>query len=490
MNRQASTTTVILGALVIGLGMAAVGYVLALLTSPADDTGFIDGDYVRVAPEDDFAAVVADNPAGTTYLLGTGVHRGYTIAPKDGDTILGEPGAVMTGSVVLSMADFAETDDGWVTGGRTEEPFFQGPTYPGFERHAAQHDLWGGVERLDHVASRADLDQPGEWFFDYDTDEVVMYDPPDRYESLELSVVDDGIRSAAADVTIRDLAVTRYATRAQVGAVHADGPGWRMSNLTVTDNHGVGVHLIEGSELRDSLISNNGQMGVRGERGGGMVVADTEIAYNGTLQYEWFWEAGGSKFLYVNDFQFIDNWVHHNGGPGIWFDIDTYDSVVTGNLSESNEVMGMFIEASFGATISHNVFRDNGFGPNAGRLGAGLSVSAVSDALVTENRFEDNALEFSAIHYDRSSEATEEPYTVEGLRFVENYVRASTEGAVAFYVDTGDQELYDSDDIAFDDNTYVLTGCGQCFQWGGLMDTDAWLALGNDDAADITVVTE
>ncbi|MEE8601089.1 right-handed parallel beta-helix repeat-containing protein [Euzebya tangerina] len=482
---MSSTRAVVIGAVVIGLGMAAVGYVLALLTGPEVPEGFLDGEYVRVTPEEDLAAIVAANPAGTTYLVGRGVHRGHTIAPKDGDTIVGEPGAVLSGAVELTTEDFSETDEGWVSGERTEEPFFHGPTYDGFERHAAQHELWGGVERLEHVATRAEVDEPGEWFFDYDADEILMFDPPSRYLGLELSVLDDGIRSEAADVTIRDLTVTRYATRAQIGAIQADGPGWDLSNLTVTDNHGVGVRLGDGAQLRDSLVSNNGQMGVRGERGSGMRVENTEIAYNASLQFEWFWEASGTKFLYVRDFTFINNWVHHNGGPGIWFDIDTYDSAVIGNLAEHNEVMGMFIEASFGAEITSNTFRNNGFGPNAGRLGAGLSVSAVSDAVVTDNRFEDNAIEFSGIHYRRESEETGETYTIEGLVFSDNHVEANSEGAVAFYVDTGEDELYDSDQITFTDNTYVLGDCEQCFQWGELIDTRGWLALGNDSEAAI-----
>src|SRR5690348_5690320 len=58
---------------------------------------------IRVGTTDDLSAVVAANPAGTTFCISSGVHRLQTwIDVKPGDQLLGADGAVISGAKVLS----------------------------------------------------------------------------------------------------------------------------------------------------------------------------------------------------------------------------------------------------------------------------------------------------------------------------------------------------------------------------------------------------
>lgn len=244
--------------------------------------------------------------------------------------------------------------------------------------------------------------------------------------------------------------------------------------------------MFDGAVLVDSVITNNGQLGITADPAVDIRVEGNEIAYNGTLGYEWFWESGGTKFKYTSGAIVSDNWVHHNDGPGIWFDLDNADLVIEDNLTEHNEVMGIFLEVSTSATVRGNTIRDNGFGPAAGSLGAGLAVSNVSDVLVADNVLTDNYVDLATVHYNRVNDETGEAYGIDSVRVTDNYFRITGEGGVGFYVDGDEQQLYDDGSVTFSDNVYLLDGCTLCFRWGDLTDADGWVALGNDSLSTIT----
>src|SRR5690349_18149594 len=66
---------------------------------------------VTINPGHNVFQSVDANPPGTTLLLKAGVHRMQSAAPKDGDTFIGEDGAVMNGSLLLTVFD--QTQFGW-----------------------------------------------------------------------------------------------------------------------------------------------------------------------------------------------------------------------------------------------------------------------------------------------------------------------------------------------------------------------------------------
>lgn len=59
---------------------------------------------VPVSPGQPIQTVVDSHPAGTVYLLKAGVHAKQQITPKDGDTIVGEPGAILDGGAQTAWA--------------------------------------------------------------------------------------------------------------------------------------------------------------------------------------------------------------------------------------------------------------------------------------------------------------------------------------------------------------------------------------------------
>ena len=87
---------------------ATVGWIAwASLASAADPSP-----HVRLELGADWAGVMANQPPGTAYIVAAGVHRGVGIIPKDGDTIRGEPGAVLNGC--LQLTEWTQYGDFWI----------------------------------------------------------------------------------------------------------------------------------------------------------------------------------------------------------------------------------------------------------------------------------------------------------------------------------------------------------------------------------------
>jgi Right handed beta helix region len=57
---------------------------------------------VRLPAGAELQAIVDAYPPGTTFVIGKGVHVMQSITPRDGDTFIGEKGAILRGSMVLS----------------------------------------------------------------------------------------------------------------------------------------------------------------------------------------------------------------------------------------------------------------------------------------------------------------------------------------------------------------------------------------------------
>ncbi|WP_108666754.1 right-handed parallel beta-helix repeat-containing protein [Euzebya rosea] len=439
------------------------------------------GDEVVLEVGTDFASTIAQHPAGTHFRIAAGRHVAQTITPRDGDTYTGDAGAIMTGTVTLPADAFSKQGNVWVAGGQTAEAFvfdggFHGSTEDGFARDAANNDLWAGDTRLQHVNSRGEVDSAGEWFFDYAADQVVVGTDP-ASTPLSLSVPWHAFRSDADNVTIQHITVLRYGSYAQHGAIHTQGNGWTVRHVTVAENHGAGITLGPGATLTDSLITRNGQIGVTAWHGEGIVVERNEISYNRTLQYHWGWEGGGTKFKETTGMVFTNNYVHHNFGPGVWFDIDNRDSVITSNLVSDN-LIGVMVEISYGATIADNRVTRNG-ADGWGDIGSGLWVSNSSDVEVMHNDFSDNRLEILATHYERGAGAYGR-YETTGLSVHHNAVTLGGTKPTGLRVYTGEDEFYTQRGNTFQDNTYRQVDSGAAFWWNGDHDFSSWQSMGFD----------
>ena len=68
---------------------------------------------------DDFQAAVDANPAGTSFFIRSGIHRMQSVMPKADMMFVGEPGAILNGSRVLT--GWVQDGSRWYVTGQTQE---------------------------------------------------------------------------------------------------------------------------------------------------------------------------------------------------------------------------------------------------------------------------------------------------------------------------------------------------------------------------------
>ena len=330
----------------------------------------------------DIQSVIKQYAAGTTFRIGAGVHRRQGITPRTGDRFLGEPGAVLSGALVID--GFVQSGSYWVLGGRTEQVNVHGSCGSGGAGCAYNTDLFWDGRPLRQVLSLAEL-APGNWYFDYAADRVYLADNPSGHV-LELSGnVWQAFSGSASNVTISGLTIQQYATPAQRGAIQGgSSSNWVVSNNLLQFNHGGGLRIGNGMQVLNNRVLNNGQIGVIGVAVNTLVQGN-EIAWNNLLGYAGGWEAGGTKFVKTQGLVVRDNHVHHNDGPGLWTDIDNQDVLYEDNLVEWNEGVGISHEISFRAVIRNNVVRNNGLGFDPWLWGGQIMVQNSAGAEVYGN---------------------------------------------------------------------------------------------------------
>jgi parallel beta-helix repeat protein len=96
----------------------------------------------------------------------------------------------------------------------------------------------------------------------------------------------------------------------------------------------------------------------------GVIIEDSEIAFNNTRQLSVIDNAGGTKFSGGTRGMIVrHNDVHDNYGSGLWWDTNSRNAKVYGNRIYDNLNCGILYETSFGGTkIHHNTLTDNAMG--------------------------------------------------------------------------------------------------------------------------------
>lgn len=470
------------------------GAPLVPLRPDLPDRGDVD---VVIDVGDDPQAVVDAHPPGTHYLFATGVHRLASVTPQPGDRFTGEPGAVLSGAKVLD--GWQQDDEGrWYVDGQTQRAERVGVwgsgdwrngkwAQPGHEREV----LFGEELFVDGVRQRLvngyeDLDEPGEWLFDDGRDRIIVVADP-RDHLVETSVEDYAIRGwGINDVTIENLEVRHYATRAQRGPLSAEGTrGWRIRYVTVHDNHAAGIHVGPGTHLSNCWVYSNGQLGIGGHGedvdGAPTIVERCEVAHNHQLGFDPAWEAGGIKIKHARDAVVQDTWVHHQGfSKGIWFDGHSARTTIQRNLVEANGSSGIFYEISHAARIVGNLVRNNGTVPTPD-LQAGIFVVDSPGVEVAHNVVYDNGAEIMGSHQERGDD---DEFGATGVRdlYVHHNRVGVGEGAVGIVRINGTET--DPYDLAsrnrFEDNTYLLRSDAS-WRWRDALRTRSeWVAAGHD----------
>lgn len=149
----------------------------------------------------------------------------------------------------------------------------------------------------------------------------------------------------------------RHATnRAQWGAFCAGSVGGLVEDVRVEWTNGLGIDV--GGRRHTFLRTRadlNGQLGWGGGCHGCLFEETTSVG-NNWKGHDPFWEAGGGKWVGTTDSVIRRHYSAHNGGPGIWLDIDNHRNTVEGCLVVGNEVAGIMLEFETTQTlVQHNV---------------------------------------------------------------------------------------------------------------------------------------
>jgi hypothetical protein len=434
---------------------------------------------VIIAPEDDASSIVDEAPEGTTFEFLSGVHRRFSVDPRDGTTFVGHEGAILSGAELLTEA--TATENGWRFDGIEFTGVDHGSCIDEYEGCGLSQDLFFDDVMMWQVTNPADL-TPGTWFWE-GSSIFVLDDPSNR--RVELSIDEHAFIGDSEGVTIRDLLIEKYATPAQSGALQAQKPGngdrgtgWLIEDTEIRGAHGAGIRTGDETIVRRVYSHHNGQMGISVSGGTNVLVEDSEFAFNNIAGFRWGWEAGGSKFTRTNGLVIRGNFAHDNIGPGLWTDIDNVDTLYESNRVIDNTGPGIFHEISYSAVIRDNHVEGNGFDFSSWLWGAGILVAASSDVEVVGNVVIKNGNGIVGIQQDRGAGDLGD-YLLARLNVHNNTVDVG-DGQMGVVEDVGDPSVFTDRDNRFDFNTY-LPGVGRSYRWDGTqLFRSGWVDAGQD----------
>ncbi|MEX6505871.1 right-handed parallel beta-helix repeat-containing protein [Jiella sp. M17.18] len=445
----------------------------------------------RIAAGTRIQPVVDAAPAGASFCLAAGVHRAQTIAPKRGQSFFGEAGTVLSGARLLSH--FRAAGSHWTTHSDPVPVARRGICLP-------QSPLCDRVEAVfldDHPlaeVARIESVGPGRFFFDRNSGLLAIGDDPAGHRVEMTAAAFAFLSNHAANASVENLVVEKYATPAQRGAIFDDADaaatGWRIAHNTVRLNSGLGILAGPSSTVAANRVVDNGQLGIS-LSSHDIAIEGNEVAGNNRRGYDPGWEGGGLKGAKAERIVIRGNFVHDNHGPGLWCDIDCRDVLYEGNRVEDNDGAGIFHEISFDAVVRDNVLSNNGRLAHGWYWGANVLIAASQDVLVTGNRIvvADDGTGIALVDQGRER-AGGGTYRTQGNTVRGNTVRFT--GAFARMGGVSDVEPGSSNEGVierggnrFADNVYHLPpGIRVVFGWGRReLDFAGFRAVGQDEGS-------
>ena len=433
---------------------------------------------VPVSPGTDLATLVDASVPGQSFCLDAGLHRvTRRIQPKDDQSFIGAPGAVLSGAI--PVVGFTPGSGAFSAPAVVPEPAMRGEC-----RDAAStqcqipNTVFVDDVRMVAAGSLAELD-PGESFLDYDAATLYLGEDPagSDVEVASTPFAFYGTTGGTSGVAITGLVIERFANLAQSGAISAySSSGWTIENNEVRSNHGCGIWSGSGSVVSGNYVHHNGQLGLCGQ-GDSMLIENNEIAFNNTKGFDPRWEAGGSKWVNTTDLIVSGNHSHNNYGPGLWTDINNLDVLYEANLIEDNENEGILHEISYGAVIRDNTIHRNGLTAAKDVAGSGITISTSRDVTVTGNSIAGNRNGILLRSDDRGT-GTHGLYLLENVRVAANRIRM-TRGFTGVLGTAGGPSVYSG--VTFEDNTYRITKKLKAFRWRDrFLTLKGWRSQGND----------
>lgn len=420
----------------------------------------------------DLQALVDASPAGSTFWIEAGEHRMQSVTPKDNDHFIGQQGAILNGSRLIT--DFDKEGANWVATGQTQEGDRRATDQgnAGAERAGYPETFFIDDKPLTPVDS-LDKVTPGKFYFDYAADKIYFQDDPAGHK-VEAGVSPFAFRGGTG-VTVENLVVEKYDSPTQFAAVGWDNSakGWTIQNNEIRLNYGAGAYVGTDGKIVGNDVHDNGQLGLGGN-GDNIVIQGNEIAHNGYFSgIAPGWEAGGSKFSQTDNLQVVDNYAHDNNGYGLWTDIDNIHTLYEGNTVTNNLAGGISHEISYDATIRNNVLSGNG-GDSANWLwGGAIQIQNSKNVDVSGNHVDstNGGNGITLIQQDRGDGAYG-PHTTTGNTVHDNViVDASTgSGGVSGSVADYDPATLQNGGNSFSNNQYHFADpSAEHFSW-----TDAY----------------
>jgi parallel beta-helix repeat protein len=304
------------------------------------------------------------------------------------------------------------------------------------------------------------------------------------------------------NVTVRNLAITKYAPPAQNGAIWggddqaASTTGWTLDSLEVSYNANLGVRIGNRMRVLRSTLHHNGTVNIGGI-GRAVLVDGVESSYgnNGCVNNPGF-ESGGSKFVKTDSLVVRNSFFHNNCGVGLWLDIENINYTLENNRVEDNVREGICIEVSYKGVIRNNSVSRNGwpndpYRPNGWLWDAGIGIHASPDVEVYGNTLNENFQGIVIIQQPRNV-TTGDPYAPPGGFIAQNiyihdniiYQRvAGGDGSAGggAVTDISDTAIFTSRNNRWARNTYYVGTNTRAFAWmNGWRTAAEWRAYGND----------
>lgn len=301
------------------------------------------------------------------------------------------------------------------------------------------------------------------------------------------------IGNSINDVTVKNLEVYGYNPGGQRHAIEATNnfgqhcSGWLVDNCDVHDNLYGGIEIGDTSVVSNCHVHHNKYQGVKSSFSTGAQFINIELDHNHwaagaplPVSDDPFGEATGSKCTDTTSLLWDGCFVHHNAGPGLWTDINNFQTTYRNNLVEDNRWAGIMHEISYDASIHDNTLNRNGDGLGGWIWNAGVLISAsggVGSGIIEvyNNTMTGNTHGISLAQQNRGS-GSMGAYVIRNVRCHDNHITGSDyTGAVQ---DIGSNAIF-----AAGLNTWVHDDYHSCvrFAWNnGDANFAQWQAVPQD----------
>ena len=219
----------------------------------------------------------------------------------------------------------------------------------------------------------------GKFYYDWSAKRIYISTNPTGH-TVELAVRPTALVGGGSEpYAIRGLGFRKYASNAYSnltsgGVYLSSSGGATVENDVFTQMSGAGVYVKpKGGAIRQSVIAYNGYTGLRGNGSAGngqqdnTVIEGNAIEYNNVENYDINCSlscgAAGAKYANLVNFTVSDNIFSNNYGKssGVWCDTACSGGVFVRNLVQNNGGPGIFYEIDSDGIIASNVVTNSNY---------------------------------------------------------------------------------------------------------------------------------